>query len=279
VDLPADLAAIRYEVGDGIARITLDRPQRRNAWTGRMHHEYRWAMTRAEADREVRVIVVTGAESDDGRTAFCVGADVKALDIHREAGAYDNGLRGVDPPMPPVDDPFLADFAFQLGMSTPIVAAVNGAAAGVGLAVVCFADIRFAVTGAKLTTAAPKLGFPAEYGLSWILPRLVGAGRAADWLLSGRVFPAEEAASVGLFSAVHDPGELRAHVDGFAHEMAHHVSPASTATTKRQLWGDLLHHDPGQAVRNSVELLEEMTRGPDFAEGSRALSERRAPEF
>ncbi len=274
-----DLRATTYSVEDRIARITLDRPHRRNAWTGRMHLEYRWAMTEAEADADVRVIVVTGAESDDGRTAFCVGADTKALDGHREAGEYDNGLGGVEPPMPPVGEPFAADFAFQLGMSTPIIAAVNGAAAGVGLAAACFADIRFAAAGAKLTTAAPKLGFPAEYGLSWLLPRLVGAGRSADWLLSGRVFTAEEAAGVGLFSEVLDPGAFVAHVDEFASTMAHHVSPASAAVTKRQLWDELLHHDPARAVRDSIALIGEMATGPDFAEGSRALSERRPPEF
>ena len=274
-----ELKATRYSVDGHVATLTLDRPHRRNAWTGRMHHEYRWAMTRAEADPEVRVVVVTGAPSDDGRSAFCVGADAKALDGHREAGAYDNGLGDVDPPMPPVEDAFAADFAFQLGMSTPIVAAVNGAAAGVGLAVVCFADIRFAVSGAKLTTAAPKLGFPAEYGLSWILPRLVGAGRAADWLLSGRAFTTDEAERVGLFSAVLEPEAFAAHVDAYAAELAVHVSPASTAVTKRQLWTELLHHDPARSVRESIELIETMATGPDFAEGTRALAERRPPEF
>lgn len=274
-----DLRATTYTVEERIARITLDRPHRRNAWTGRMHLEYRWAMTEAEADPDVRVIVVTGAESDDGRTAFCVGADTKALDGHREAGAYDNGLAGVEPPMPAVSEPFAADFAFQLGMSTPIIAAVNGAAAGVGLAVACFADIRFAVAGAKLTTAAPKLGFPAEYGLSWLLPRLVGAGRSADWLLSGRVFTAEEAAGVGLFSEVLDAATFVDRVDEFTSTMARHVSPASVAVTKRQLWDELLHNDPARSVRDSVALIGEMATGPDFAEGSRALSERRPPEF
>lgn len=274
-----DLKATRYDVDGHVATLTLDRPQRRNAWTGRMHHEYRWVMTEAEADPEVRVIVVTGATSEDGRTAFCVGADTKALDGHREAGAYDNGLGDVDPPMPPVDDAFDADFAFQLGMSTPIVAAVNGAAAGVGLAIVCFADIRFGVTGAKLTTAAPKLGFPAEYGLSWLLPRLVGAGRAADWLLSGRVFTTDEAAALGLFSSVLPANDFEDHVDRYLHDLAVHVSPASTAVTKRQLWTELLHGDPARSVRESIELIETMATGPDFDEGSRALAERRLPEF
>jgi enoyl-CoA hydratase/carnithine racemase len=274
-----ELKAVRYEVADRVARLTLDRPDRGNAWTGRMHLEYRWAMTRAEADPEVRVVVVTGAEHPDGRTAFCVGADSKALSGHVDKGGYDDGLRGSEPPMPEVDPAFAADFAFQLGMRTPIVAVVNGAAAGVGLVIACFADVRFAVQGAKLTTAAPKLGFPAEYGLSWLLPRLVGAGRAADWLLSGRVFLTDEAAEVGLFSAVLPPAELAAHAEAYVRTLARHVSPASVAATKAQLWGDLLHHDPAASVRASMALLRDMATGPDFVEGSRALSERRLPEF
>lgn len=274
-----ELKATRYEVDGHVGRLTLDRPTRGNAWTGRMHAEYRWAMTEAEADPHVRVVVVTGAEHPEGRTAFCVGADAKALEGHVDKGGYDDGLRGQEPPMPPVDEPFAADFAFHLGMRTPVVAVVNGAAAGVGLAVACFADVRFAVTGAKLTTAAPKLGFPAEYGLSWLLPRLVGAGRAADWLLSGRVFRTEEAGEVGLFSAVLPADRLADHVDAYVEDLARHVSPASVAATKAQLWGDLLHGDPAAAVRKSMALLRDMATGPDFVEGARALAERRPPEF
>jgi enoyl-CoA hydratase/carnithine racemase len=271
---PDEFKTVVYTVDDHVARVVLSRPDRRNAWTGRMHIEYRTAMTLAEADPSVRVIVVTG----DG-TSFCVGADAKALSGHVDKGGYDNGLRGTEPPMPPVDAPFAADFAFQLGMRTPIVAAVNGAAAGVGLVIACFADIRFAVAGAKLTTAAPKLGFPAEYGLAWLLPRLVGAGRAADWLLSGRVFLAEEACAVGLLSNVFSAETFDAEIDDYVTTMAHHVSPASTAATKAQLWGDLLHADPARSVTESMALLAEMATGPDFAEGAAALNERRQPDF
>ncbi len=269
-----ELKATRYEVADRVARLTLHRPDRRNAWTGRMHLEYRWAMAEAEADPDVRVVVVTGSG-----TSFCVGADARALEGHADRGGYDDGLRGVEPPMPPVDERFAAVFAFPLGMRTPVIAAVNGAAAGVGLAVACFADIRFAAAGAKLTTAAPKLGYPAEYGLSWLLPRLVGAGRAADWLLSGRVFLAEEAAELGLFTAVVPAGELAAQVDEYARTMARHVSPASVAVTKSQVWGELVGGDPATAVRRSVGLIREMSGGADFAEGTRALVEKRLPEF
>lgn len=269
-----ELKTLRYEVASGVARVVLDRPDRGNAWTGRMHLEYRWALTEAESDPEVRAVAVTGA----GRQ-FCVGADSRALKGHVDRGGYDDGLRGQEPPMPPVDDAFRADFAFQLGMTKPVVAVVNGAAAGVGLAIVCFADIRFAASGAKLTTAAPKLGFPAEYGMSWILPRLVGAGPAADWLISGRVFTTDEAGRAGLFSAVVDADELSARADAYLADLARHVSPASMAATKRQLWTELVGSTPAESVSGSMALLRDMATGPDFVEGSRALSESRPPNF
>lgn len=265
--------ATAYDVVDGVATLTLARPHRRNAWTGRMHHEYRVSMTEAEVDPAVRVVVVTGAEG-----AFCVGGDSEALSGHAARGAYDDGLRS-DPPMPDVPADFAEDFAFQLAMSTPVIASVNGAAAGVGLAVACFADIRYAVTGAKLTTAAPKLGLPAEYGLSWLLPRLVGAGRAADWLITGRVFTTDEAGALGLFSDVVAPEALAGTVAAAATELARHVSPASAATAKRQLWTELLGGTPAASVARSKQLLRDMVGSADFVEGTRALTERRRPTF
>ena len=174
-----ELKVVRYEVADRVATITLNRPERLNAWTGRMHHEYRWSMAEAEADPDVRAVVVTGA----GR-GFCAGADARALDGHVEKGAYDSGVVEDELPRPGygVRPEFDHAFAYHYGLTVPVIAAINGPAAGVGLVLACFADVRFAAAGAKLTTSAPRLGLPAEYGLSWVLPRLVGAGHAADLL-------------------------------------------------------------------------------------------------
>jgi enoyl-CoA hydratase/carnithine racemase len=270
-----ELKVVRYEVTDRVATITLNRPDRLNAWTGRMHHEYRWAMAEADADPEVRSVVVTGA----GR-GFCAGADARALDGHVAKGAYDSGVVDAELPRPGygVRPEYDHAFAFHFGLTVPVIAAINGPAAGVGLVLACFADIRFAATGAKLTTSAPRLGLPAEYGLSWVLPRLVGAGHAADLLLSSRVVLAEEAATMGLVNRVLPPDELLPATHEYARAFAEEVSPASVRQAKAQLYADL-HRDVGTAVAESERLLEQMVQGPDFTEGVAALTEKRPPRF
>jgi len=269
-----DLKVVTYEVADRIATVTLNRPHRLNAWTGRMHTEYRWCLAQAEADDAVRVVVVTGA----GR-GFCAGADAAALEQHADAGGYDDGVR--EPLATPgygVRDEFDHAFAFHYGMAKPVVAAVNGPAAGVGLVLACYCDVRFAASNAKLTTSAPRLGLPAEYGLSWVLPRLVGLGNATDLLLSSRVVLGDEAAAMGLVNKALPPDELLPHTYDYARQLATEVSPASLRETKRQIYGDL-HGDVGTSVERSVELLDRMMGEPDYAEGVRAYTEKRRPDF
>jgi len=269
-----DLHVVRYEVSDRVATVTLDRPERLNAWTGRMQTEYRWCLAQAEADPAVRVVVVTGA----GR-GFCAGADFRALERNVAAGGYDDGVREeLATPGYGVRSEFDHAFAFHYGMATPVIAAVNGPAAGVGLVLACYCDLRFAAAGAKLTTSAPRLGLPAEFGLSWVLPRLVGLGHATDLLLSSRVVLAEEAAAMGLVNRVLPPAELLPATYDYARALAHDVSPASLRETKRQIYGDL-HGDVGSAVERSVTLTDEMMGGADYAEGVRAWTERRNPAF
>lgn len=268
------LKVTRYEVADAVATITLVRPERLNAWTGRMHTEYRALLARAADDPAVRVIVVTGA----GR-GFCAGADTRALEGHVERGGYDAGT-GPDLARPGygVRPEFDADFAYHFGIPKPVIAAVNGPAAGVGFALACYCDLRFAASGAKLTTAHGRLGLPAEYGLSWLLPRLIGLTRAADLLLSSRVILAEEAAAIGLVNAVEEPGDLLAATYAYARTLATGISPASMAATKVQMYLDL-HRDAATAVEDAAERLAVMMTGPDFGEGVAALTERRAPHF
>jgi len=270
-----ELKATRVEVARRVATVWLHRPDRHNAWTGRMHAEYRWILAELEADETVRAVVVTGTPP-----AFCVGGDSEALAGHADRGGYDPGL----PPeiarpgygvRPELDH----DFAWHYGLRLPVIAAVNGASAGVGLALALFCDLRYASATAKLTTAAPRLGLPAEFGMSWVLPRLVGVTRAAELLLTGRVVTGAETADWGLWNGVAADGEgALAEALESAHRLAE-VSPASVAVTKRQLYDDLLRHDVGASVEQSKQLLDRMMGSADYREGVAALREKRPPRF
>jgi enoyl-CoA hydratase/carnithine racemase len=269
-----ELKATSYAVADRVATITLRRPERLNAWTGRMQTEYRHSLAAAAADDAVRVIVVTGA----GR-GFCAGADAAALEGHVERGGYDAGVPDdVATPGYGADPRFDADFAYHFGIDKPILAAINGPAAGVGLALACYCDVRLAAAGAKLTAAHGRLGLPAEFGLSWLLPRLIGAARAADVLLSSRVFLAEEALEMGLVAQVVAPDALDEVVAAYAGELAHHVAPSSLASTKRQLYLDL-HRGAVESIEDADRRLRTMVPSPELEEGVAALREKRPPRF
>jgi enoyl-CoA hydratase/carnithine racemase len=271
-----ELKATRFDLDGHVATVWLHRPHRHNAWTGRMHTEYRWILAQLEADPDVRAVVVTGTPP-----AFCVGADSDALAGHADRGGYDAGLP-TDPATPGygVRPEFDHDMAFHYGLRFPVIAAVNGACAGVALALALFCDLRFVAADAKLTTAAPKLGLPAEYGMSWVLPRLVGTTRAADLLLSGRVVTGAETADWGLWNGVGDDGArtLRLAQD-YAATLAMAVGPNAARTTKRQLYDDLLSHDVGAAVDTAGRLLDAAMGTPEYREGVAALRERRRPRF
>ena len=276
-----DLRALTYDLDRGVALVTLDRPERLNAWTSRMEAEFRWALGTADADPDVRVIVVTGA----GR-GFCAGADFQALD--RIAGGAEYG--STPEPVAEADripefDPgsgvrpdFEHRFSWLLGLSKPVIAAVNGGAAGVGFVLLCFSDIRFAAAGAKITTAFGRLGLPAEHGVSWMLSRLIGTGRAADLLFSSRVVLAEEAAEMGLVNRVLPPEQLLPETLDYAAAIARDCSPSALREMKRQLWNDALG-DLDTAARTSMDVMVRMMKEPDFAEGNAAFQEKRPPRF
>ena len=271
-----ELKTLRRHTDDHVATVWLHRPHRHNAWTGRMHTEFRHVMAELEADLDVRVVVVTGTPP-----AFCVGGDSDALADHAERGSYDTGLppepaRPGQHMRPEYDD----DFAWMLAYRTPIIAAVNGAAAGVGLALALFCDLRFGSAPAKLTTAAPKLGLPAEYGTSWILPRLVGATRAADLILSGRIVTVSETEAWGLWNGVApDAAATLAAAHDYAERLVATTGPHAVSTAKAQLYRDLHRHDAAASVAESKELLDAAMGTAEYREGVSAFRDKRPPQF
>lgn len=264
-----------YEVDAHVATITLNRPDRLNAWTWRMNLAYRSALERAAVDDEVRVVVVTGA----GR-GFCSGADTDALAAHAARGGYESGLPGeAASPGYGVRPELDAELVYHWGIPKPIVAAVNGPAAGIGFALMCWCDLRFAAAGSKLTCAHGRLGLPVEFGLSWLLPRIVGLTHASDVLFSSRIFTAEEGDRMGLFNAVLPPGEVLGHAQDYARRLAATVAPSSLRATKTQLTRDLLGGDPAASVADSERRMNEMMGGAEYREGVAALREKRPVRF
>ncbi len=270
----SDLEVTRYEVVERVATITLHRPERLNAWTAQMGAEYRGLLQLASDDQRVRVIVVTGS----GR-GFCAGAESEDLAGHARRGAYDSGAPA-DQDMPGygIRPEFDAELAYHFGVPKPIIAAVNGPVAGIGFALSCFCDLRFAAEGAKFTTAHGRLGLPCAFGLAWLLPKLIGLPRAMDLILSSRTFTAEEALSFGLVTAVVPGADLIPHVTDYARMLATSVSPASLAASKRQVY-EAFHLSAAESVRAAEELLSPMMAGPDYREGVAALREKRPPVF
>ncbi len=239
-----------------------------------MHMAYRALLLEADANDAVRAIVVTGSGS-----AFCVGGDAKALQGHVEKGGYDAGT-SEDIAMPGygANANFDAPFAYQMGLSKPLVAALNGAAAGIGLALAAFTDLRFSVPGAKFTTAHGKLNLPAEYGLSWVLPRIMGLGRANELLLTSRVFYSDEAYRLGFVNNLHSPEDLLPATIDYVQAMIASVSPNSLRQTRWQIYADQ-HLSAADAVRASETLLEQMMRQQDYAEGVAAFLQKRPPRW
>lgn len=259
---------VLYEVHDpGVAVITFNRPERMNAWGGELTSGFFRYVDAAEADRDVRVIVITGT----GR-AFCAGADMGDLNSISSTTVESAGKTDVSALVAEKHPYFLTQ------LSKPVIAAVNGSIAGIGLSLALMADIRFAAAGAKFTTSFARRGLIAEYGISWILPRLVGWGAAVELLLSGRTFLAEEAAELGLVKEVLPGEQLTDRTLSYATDMARNCAPNSLAVMKRQLYADA--DLPIIETSNKAEkLMHESMMRPDFIEGITAFFEKRSPNF
>lgn len=238
--------------------VTLHRPEALNSLTVDMDAEYREILAAAAADPDVRAVVVTGA----GR-AFCAGADVSALDALVE-----------NPDRPHFGTEFHAPLLFD----KPLIAAVNGACAGLGLVQALFCDVRFVAEEAKLLTAFAQRGVVAEHGLTYLLSRTVGEGHARDLLLSSRVIRGTDAARIGLATRAVPREEVVESAMTYAAELARTCAPGSVAVMKRQFRRSLLQEYLREAAADQ-RLLAKAFRGPDFAEGVASYREKRAPEF
>ena len=243
---------------DAVATLTLNRPDRLNAWTDELENAYFDALEACAADPAVRVIVVTGA----GR-GFCAGADMESLQQIGSNGVQHRERRAQ---------------TLALTVPKPIIAAINGACAGIGLVQALMCDLRFAANGAKFTTAFARRGLVAEHGISWILPRLVGPARALDLLLSGRVVLAEEAAALGLVNRAIEPDRLLDETYAYARDLAVNCSPASMAAMKRQVYTDL-DRGVAEALPEADRLMVASLQAPDFREGVQSFVEKREPSF
>ena len=256
-----------------VLTITLNRPDRLNAWTHRMEAEFQRAIEAAETDDAVRAIVVTGA----GR-GFCAGADMDIL----EAGAAGTVDTTILPPAASssatgIEANYAWRFSYLLRVRKPIFAAINGPIAGIGLCMAVFCDFRYMAEGQKLTTAFAKRGLIAEHGISWMLPRLVGPTHALDLLLSARTLATAEAASLGLVKALPAEGFLAA-VHAVARDMTDNASPRSIGVIKLQVY-DSLFQDLDTAWRRADEEMQASFASEDFREGVAHFLEKRAPAF
>jgi enoyl-CoA hydratase/carnithine racemase len=256
--MAGDEDLVLSEVGDGVATLILNRPDRRNAWTAAMENRYFDLLREADADPDVRVVVLTGAG-----TSFCPGMDMgrlaevagRPIDISARRPQYSPRL-----------------------LRKPLIAAINGACAGIGLTQALMCDVRFAARGAKFSTAFARRGLGAEYAMAWVLPRYVGVENALDLLMSGRTFDADEAKALGLVSRVLEPAGVLPAALEYARDMARNCSPAAMAAIRHQVIADL---DAGfeEAYRRSYAVMEVLNSGPDFREGVDSFVQKRPPAF
>jgi enoyl-CoA hydratase/carnithine racemase len=274
---------IAYEVDDGILTITLDRPERMNAFTSLMMTEFVDALDRADADDGVRVVVVTGR----GR-AFCAGADLEAgaatfhaeqREDEAERSAHRAAAAGGDD-----EEARLRDGGGLLTLRIyrcvkPVIAAINGPAVGVGVTMTLPMDVRLASTQARIGFVFSRRGIVPEACSTWFLPRVVGISRAAEWCYSGRVFDASEALAGGLVRSLHEPDDLLPAARELAGEIAANTSALSVALTRQMLWRMLGADHPMEAHKIDSRAIRALGSSPEAAEGVTSFLEKRPPNF
>jgi len=250
---------VLQHLDDGVLLLTWNRPERNNGWNIDLEDEFFQALIDASANNDVRVIVVTGA----GRS-FCPGLDMQTLSAATGGTPMANRRRW---PM-----------NFIRHVPKPVIAAVNGACAGIGFIQAVACDLRFASTAAKFTSSFARRGLPAENSISWMLPRLIGTAHAMDLLLSARVVLPDEALRLGLVNRVVEPDDLLPTTLAYARDLAANCSPIAMATIKRQVLDDW-EHTSEQSRLTALVHVSELTAGSDFGEGVASFTEKRAPQF
>ena len=276
-----------YEVAKRVATITLNRPDKLNAWTAVMEQEVRAAMMEAERDENVRVIVLTGA----GR-GFCAGADMsllstvatKGLDAAHRAQAVQAGAGSGSSSGSGLGEgggaraDFRKKYSYFPAMTKPVIGAINGPAVGLGLVIALYCDLRFASDAARFSTAFARRGLIAEYGMAWMLPRLVGHANALDLLFSARLIDAAEAFRMGLANQVYPQNVFQEKVRDYAAELAANVSPRSLRVIKRQVY-DAMFQPLGEAFEIAEREMLASLQCEDFKEGVAHFVQKRAPVF
>jgi enoyl-CoA hydratase/carnithine racemase len=268
---------IIYHVADRVATITLNRPDKLNAWTAVMEQEVRAAFETADRDNEVRVIILTGA----GR-GFCAGADMSLLSTLADQGLDEatraralhndsNGAAGVRAD-------FQKKYSYFPAIQKPVIAAINGPVVGLGLVIALYCDIRFAAASAKFSTAFARRGLIAEYGLAWMLPKLVGHANALDMLFSARMVDSAEALRIGLANQVFADAEFMAKVQDYAKDLAANVSPRSLRVIKKQVY-DAMFQTLADAFTAAEQEMLESLKSQDFKEGVAHFLQKRPAAF
>ena len=278
----SDYQDILFDVTDGVATITLNRPDRLNAWTAAMENSVRRAIDESARNDAVRVIVITGA----GR-GFCAGADMEGL---QKIDAGGDGRRriveeGEEAPVeftadlgPSVVEHFEGRFGYMFACPKPIIAAINGPCAGIGLVMTLFCDLRYASEAAKFTTAFAARGLVAEHGIAWLLPRLIGSAHALDLLMSARKFTGEEAARIGLVNRSIPGNALIGEVMEYARTLAATASPRSMTVMKRQVYKSMFQDFNVSTAMADAEMQKSFA-SEDFKEGIAHFVEKRTPHF
>ena len=267
-----------YNVADRVATITLNRPDKLNAWKGTMEQEVRGSMHEAENDPNVRVIILTGA----GR-GFCAGADMSLLGLIAQQGLGDQGREHVlrntgNGGRAGARPDFQKKYSYFPSIQKPVIAAVNGPAVGLGFIITLYCDLRFASESARFGTAFAKRGLIAEYGISWMLPRLIGPANAMDMLFSARLVDAVEALRMGLVNQVFPQDSFLQSVNAYAKDLANNVSPRSLRVIKEQVYNGMFQ-TLSEAFEGAEQEMVKSLQCEDFKEGVAHFLEKRAPAF